>query len=563
LALTHASVIMEDAVSNRSLQWRELELGTDAWRANRSGRLQLITRLVSPDAALAGKLNVSARYHFGDTLANGMLSAARVHYAGDVGAMSVGLIKSADLSLDIGSANWQANGWTLSDAQLAGSGKLNEQSLNLAASLPNANWDGTLQARAASGQLRFAGTTTQGIGGSEGELILNLKELVSAGKNTSTARIDGRWKIHASDRSNEGELRAQFQHDAKTGQFSLDNIAGTLSLTHPLLNAANAHARLQGSARWRPDAPADTPRADLNLAATFGNDAVNATASFTSGGAAATPLITARLDSTHFDIDRLLTADAYVIDFPSSEALRGWALGCIIQGENIKLGGVSMSSVHIPVKVTDGKLSSAEHEIALYGGKLAGNLSYDSGKQDLALNETLRDIQLDALARDARIALPLTGLTNATLDVRSHGAELRAMPDKATGTLRLYAKNARWLGLDLPHSMLALHAGKAMINTAQSVTPLAEISAVFAVKGPSLDLGKFTARSDAIALTGSGNIQYVAGQMDVLLNARAGNDKALTELRGQRMSLRARGHLTRPQLYAEVPGGTHNSAVAH
>jgi len=117
--------------------------------------------------------------------------------------------------------------------------------------------------------------------------------------------------------------------------------------------------------------------------------------------------------------------------------------------------------------------------------------------------------------------------------------------------------------VDLPYSMLALHAGKAASNSAKSATPLAEISAAFAVKGPTLEIDKLTARSEAVALTGNGNIQYMTGQMDVLLSARAGNDKSLSELRGQRMSLRAKGRLTHPQLLAEAASASHSAIVSH
>ncbi|MDB5887970.1 MAG: AsmA family protein [Rhodocyclales bacterium] len=544
LALGHASVVVEDAISGRSMQWRDLELGTDAWGANRGGRVQLISQLVSPAAGLEGKLSVSARYRFGETQASGTLSAAQLHYVGSIGAAI-----ATDITLGFGSIDWKNDKWDLADAHVRGSGKLGTQALELTAAVPEASWHEALQTRNASAQLNLLSTEKQG---AQGELHLVLQDLLPGGKNISSGRLEGGWQVQSGDRATQGQLRAQLRHDAQAKQIRLDMIAGDASFTHPALNSGNAHASLQGSAIWHLSAPVDTARGELDLDAAFGKDVLHAAASLATDSATATPVITARLDSKRFDVDRLLAAGPHPIELPVSEALHGWMLDGIVHATELRFAGMHMSSLNLPVKIGDGRLTLAGHEIGLYGGKLAGSISYDAEKQDLTIFETLREVQLDALAHDAQWSLPFDGLTNATLDVHSHGAELQAMPDTAKGVLRLYAKNARWLGVDLPRNVQALHAGKPATNSLQAATQLAELAVAFTVNGPQLVVDKLTAHSNALSLTGNGNIQYASRQMDLLLNTHLGNDKALADLRGKRMSLRVKGRLMQPQLAIEV-----------
>jgi len=549
LALSHASVVMEDAVSGRNLQWRELELGTDAWRARRGGRIQLISQVISPSAALQGKLSVSTRYRFGDTLASGMLTGTRLHYVGDISRL-----KAADITLGWGSAEWQKDEWKLADAQLAGSSKLNTQALEWTAALLSASWHDGLQAKSASARLKLLAADAASAGG---EVHLSLRELVPGEKGVGTAQIEGNWLLQATGRGTQGKLRAALRHDARAGQLSLANIAGDLALTHPALNAANAHALLQGRASWLWSASRDAPEAahaELDLNAAFGKDVLHVVASLATG--IATPVLTARVDSAHFDVDRLLAAGQHFPALPAVNDLQGWALDGVVHADNMKIGGMQLASVHVPVRIEEGELSLPEHEIRLYGGRLSGSLAYEPAEQKLTIFEALREVQLDALTRDMKTALPLTGLGNATLDVHGEGMQWKDMPEKAKGVLRFYAKNARWHGVDLPRSMLALHTGKTATGTAQSATPLSEVSAAFSIDGPTLVADKLTAHSDAVALTGSGNIQYASGQMDLLLNARlagsGGNDKAFVELRGKRMSLRAKGRIMQPQLRVDA-----------
>ncbi|MDB5801253.1 MAG: hypothetical protein JWL63_2192 [Rhodocyclales bacterium] len=545
LALSHASVVMEDAASGRSLQWRGLELGTDAWLANRGGRMQIVAQLVSPNSTLEGKLSVSARYHFGESLDNGMLSAAQIHYVG-----SIDTLNAADITLGLGTATWQADQWQLADMHVRASGMQGAQSLELTAALPAARWHGALQAGNASAQLTLRNTAEQGGSDMQGQLNLALQDIVPAGANTSIAWLEGSWQLQAGKQGTQGKLRGQLQHDAKARQLNLDKITGDFSLMHPALNATNARASLQGKARWALSPSPGAPRGEFNVDAAFGKDVLHVVTSI-AADRMDKPVITARIDSEHFDVDRLLSAGVPAVSLPASDWLHGKTVDAVLRATNVKFGGMQMTSVYVPVKIADDRLALAGHELDLYGGKLAGSASYDATKQELTLFETLREVQLDTLARDAKLDLPITGLTNATLDVRSQGAQVHAMPDKAKGVLRIYAKNARWQGVDLPRRMLALHGGKAVPGSGQQATPLTELSAAFRVEGPTLLVDRLAAHADGFGLTATGNMQYASRNMDLLLGVRIGNDKALAELRGKRMSLRVKGPLTGPQVSIE------------
>jgi len=291
--------------------------------------------------------------------------------------------------------------------------------------------------------------------------------------------------------------------------------------------------------------------AEVNADAIFGKDALHITAALSPRSTVVKPVVSARIESKHFNVDRLLAAGAQAVALPTADFLQGWTIDSTLHAEDVRLSGMHLSFIDMPMKIADDRLTLPGHVIDLYGGKLAGSITYDPARQDLTIFETLRDVQLDTLARDGKLNLPFAGKTNATLDVQSQGADLQAMPDKAKGVLRVYAKEGHWLGVDLPRSLLALREGKPGASGPQATTALAELSAAFAVNGPTLEADKLNARGDGFTLGGTGSIQYASRQMDLVLTTRVGNDKTLAALRGKRVSLRAKGPLMQPRISAE------------
>jgi AsmA protein len=547
LALSHANVVLDDPITGRSLQWRDLEFGTDALQAERGGRVHLIAQLVAPDAALIGKLRLSARYRFGDSLANGSLSGVQVHYVGDMAGL-----QATDISLGAATADWQADAWKLVDVQLGGHARRDSLAVEWRATLTNANWRERLQAAGISADLKLQHTELAGM--TSGEMHLTAPDIRPDGPNASMAQLDVSWELKSPGRSAYGKLRGRLQHDAKQGKLGLDNMSGELSLSHPALKGGNALASFKGQASWLLAPQAAATRGELDVTTTFGKDVAHAVASL-ANDASDTPRITARLDSKRFDLDRLLAIDLHALTLPTAAQLKGWSLDGLVHADKLRAGGMQIASLNVPVKLADGKLALPDHELNLYGGKLNGSLDYNAAKQELAVFEALREVQLDTFLYDTKIALPLSGLTNATLDVRSTGASLQAMPEQAAGALRLYAKNAHWIGRDVVRDMQALDDGKPAPDTAQAATPLSEIAAAFRIKGPLLLVDKLTARNEALALNGTGELRYTSGQMNLLLDAReTGNDKTLAGLRNRRMSLRAQGRLMLPQVRIEAPG---------
>lgn len=554
LALTHASIIISDALSGRELQWRELDLGTDAWRANRAGRVRLISQVVSSQPTIAGKLSLSARYHLGETMANGVLSALQLHYVGDIG-----LLTATDATLGLGSLDWRDKTWSAEDAQFAGSASFKKRAMEWSAAMLSVGWHEGLQGKSASARLALKENVPTSANAGRvtgGELRLNLQDIKAENANISSAALDADWQLSAGKAAAQGKLHAQLRHDSKAERLSLERIAGDASLVHPAVNAT-ARATLRGNADWMFASMPTAPRGALNLDASFGNDTLHATISYAAGDGTTQPNIIARLQTQHFDLDRLLTISS--LSLPTSEALQGWTCDSVLDAKNLKFDGMLLSSAHVPLQIADGALSLPDHDIALYGGSLAGSLDYAPAQKSLDIHEAMREVQLADLLRDTRRASPLTGLINATLDARSQGSDLASLPDKATGALRLYAKGVHWQGVDLVHSMLSLNAGKAAASSAEQATPLRELSAAFKIDGPELSVDKLIAHSDALALVGTGTIQYASAKVDLHLAVRPANNPALSALRGKRMNLHIVGPLMQPgvALDAQTAAASH------
>ncbi|HSD37117.1 MAG TPA: AsmA family protein [Rhodocyclaceae bacterium] len=551
LALDHASVVLDDAISGRSQEWRELEFNTDAVQFERGGRMRLVAQLVAPDATLAGKLRLSARYRFGNTLTSGRLSGAQLHYVGDIGGL-----QAVDITLNAGTADWQGEAWQFAELQLGGRARHDTLAVDWSATLASANWRERLQANGISATLALQRGDLTGL--TAGELRLTAPDLQPDGEGVSVAQIDGSWDFKSPGHSAFGKLRARLQHDAKLQKLDFEDLSGELSISHPSLRGGNVQASFKGQADWLLTPQAATKRGALDVTARFGKDLVHTAASLANDATA--PHITARVDSKRFDLDRVLSIDLHALTLPTADQLKGWSLDGLVHADNFKAAGMQMASLNMPVKLADGALTLPDHEVRMYGGSLNGSLGYNAIKQELVGLEVLREVQLDTLLYDTKISLPLSGITNATLDVRSTGAQLQAMPERATGALRLYASNAHWVGRDLTHDMLALDAGKPAAGIAQAATALSEVAAAFKIKGPLLVVDKLTARNEALALSGTGELHYASGQMNLLLDTRVtGNDKTLAGLRNRRMSLRAQGRLMLPHIQLEAQ----SDATAH
>lgn len=529
LAMRHGVIVLDDA-THGSVQLRDTEFGCDAIGARRGGRVQMSAQLVTDDERGSGRVALAGRYRFGESIWTGSLAGLQLLAKGqnlDATAQLIELGWQSDalqvqglsvktevtqaaarrtLNLIVPQASYHA-GWSAPNAELTWSGHGGEQG----------------SAQDWQAQLRFANFKPDGTG------------------QGSTARLEGSFSAQARDMQVALKLQSSGLHlDHESDAWSLDGLKAELQLMHPLLlreTSFKLGGRMGGTWETRDDAPRLTTDLDIGIA----QESVHvATSVDTDDGLD----VTARIDTKQLDLDALLAPAAFAL--PPTRWLKGWSLDAHVHADALRVHGAQLQSFDVPLKLEEGRLQSTSHAAQLYGGRLNGSLDYDSTTKKLVLQEALREVRLGELLHDTHATLPAEGLTNATLEMESELDEHDAITPGAKGVLRVYAKDARWRGIDL--AVALLDEKEAM--RVDAATSFAEFSAAFNLRGDALGIERMSAHGPALSLTGTGSLQYVDGVQDLALLIKPGNDKRFASLHGKNAAFHLGGRWNAPELRA-------------
>jgi uncharacterized protein involved in outer membrane biogenesis len=502
LHLQEASLSLADVGSGHTLSLQHLTLKAGALQSNHSGRLLLNAELLPSSPPLpAGQLQLESRYAFGEDFASGKLQDLRLSYSETKGSAQD---KASTGSLQIPALQWRDGHWQA-------------PSLHLNASLAR-----------------------------QGEANLDLSELgddangISAGVEAAL-----RWRSSA-QQGIQTKLQGRLLYQPRDKLLTLEHGSGSLALQHPAINGGGLNAQLQTQAQWR-------------LAADEGEERLNSSTQIDFGAPGSlqlktrvlkrkTPTISAQLGSLQLDVDALLKRDMLASLLSDAKSLPDLNLDAQLQVTQLHLGGLHLSSVVVPLKLAAGKLSLPDHALQAYGGRLNGSLSWDSKSGELQSYEALREVQLSDLARDGGFTLPLAGIGNATLDIRSRGDQLSSLREQASGVLRVYVRDARWRGFDLERVLPTLQAGQMLAARAEQNTPLGEITGSFKVAEGALQVERLSTHSEGVDMSLQGKIQLRDGQLDLSAKLRPGGNKQLAALPAQKLALQLSGRLPQASL---------------
>ncbi|GAA5165482.1 AsmA family protein [Viridibacterium curvum] len=530
LVLRQADVTLDDLPTSRQAQWRKLELRADALRAGQGGRLQLDSQVIAGQpsrSALEGRLTLAANYRFDEGLEGGALTQGRASFSG-----RTDWVREARLEAGFDAFEWQADGWQVRQVRLQGNTGATESDLRLNANLPAARWRDGLNAallevavqRGEQGALRLEFAQLQSIAGDndrvKGSLSAELRQIAK----TDKAGKDEALQIGA-------QGRAAVTFNLREGSLTVADFNGRLDAKHPALHPAFGTQLLRGEVRLASDA--DAPLLDLRGEMSGSAGALQFETSLTRGRVNS---LRSKLSGERFDLDSMVMPARWRDWLPAADQLKGWSLDGELRLGKLKLAGLQLESVVVPVQQADGKVELGEFSATLYGGRHAGRWRWDAAAQRYDTSQTLRGVALDALKRDSGLQLPLGGLTNATLEASGRTGTWPEPCRSAEGVLRIYSRDTRWLGADMPRSMLDLSPGQQRAARNET-TPLDEISAALRFEQGSLQVERLSARSTQLSLTGSGRVAC-SGASELSLLARAGSDKSMSSLKGQLMNLR-------------------------
>ena len=563
-------------VSNAQLGWRDEKAG---WALDLSG-LDLSTgRLAN---AAEGKLDLAARVTAGTPKSNADIKlSGRYRYDLDQKLFGIGTldarvngelagIKGLELALSAGTLQAQpAKGEiALEGVSLSAKGKEGTDSFDVKIEAPKL----AVAADKASGAAVTAVLKLSGARRSV-DARLNLSGVEGGREALRIARLALDLDAKQGETAVKGALHSALAADLSALTFELPGIAGEIVIANPLMPMKSVKLPITATLR------ADLARqqAAAGLATQFDESRI------------AAKINVSRFSPLAFgfdlDIDRL-NADKYFPPKPASaggnkaeqaidfSALKGLNANGTVRIGQLQVANVKAGNVRMEIKAGNDKLEVAPHSASLYDGSLAGALSVNAGNHRVALKQTLTNISINPLMKDALDKDLLEGRGNVALDVTTGGATVAAMKKGLGGSASVQLKDGAIKGINLAQSF---RETKALLSGRQDAvqeakktdrTDFSELSASFRIAGGVAHNEDLSVKSPFLRLGGAGDINIGEGSLSYLAKASVVNTsggqgaKELDHLKGLSVPVRVSGPFDKLSYKIEFAGLATEAAKA-
>ncbi|MCC6210124.1 MAG: AsmA family protein, partial [Burkholderiales bacterium] len=183
---------------------------------------------------------------------------------------------------------------------------------------------------------------------------------------------------------------------------------------------------------------------------------------------------------------------------------------------------VKLQNVKADIKLAGGKLEVSPHSAGLYGGTLAGALTADANGNRIAVKESVQNVSVGPLLRDAAQKDVLEGRGNLALDVQGAGATVTALKKTLGGTARVDIRDGAIKGVNLAEKMRNV---KGMVGMKpqkpdpSQKTDFSEMSASFKIANGVARNDDLKGASPFFRLGGAGNLDVGNNLIDYLAKA--------------------------------------------
>ncbi|MFH1815855.1 MAG: AsmA family protein [Pseudomonadota bacterium] len=340
------------------------------------------------------------------------------------------------------------------------------------------------------------------------------------------------------------------QLDGPSGELSA--LDGSIDIAYPSLPMKSVKLPVKGSARA--DLKAQTAALDLDTQLDDSHILLKLAATRLQ------PLaLTFDVDIDQLDLDRYRPpaaagpAAGNPDDTPVDlSALRGINASGSVRIGALQLAGVKMTKMTLNVKAANGKLEVSPYSAALYQGAASGALSLNADGNRIALKQTLSDVDVHPLIRDAAGKDLLEGRGTVMLDVATAGTTVGALKRALGGSASLKLRDGAIRGINLAKSLREAKAklgGGATVQQASATekTDFSALSASFRIDDGIARNSDLTASSPFLRLAGAGTVNLPDESVDYLARvtlaatSKGQDGRAADELRGVTVPVRLYG----------------------
>lgn len=191
----------------------------------------------------------------------------------------------------------------------------------------------------------------------------------------------------------------------------------------------------------------------------------------------------------------------------------------------LQVQGLRLSELKAQLRAAGGRADLAPHSAKLYEGTLAGALSLDASGNRIALKETLNNVAIGPLVKDAAGRDAVEGRGNIALDVTAAGATVNAMKKALGGTARIALRDGAVKGINLTEALRKTRAAfgsksaqQQPSDTAQR-TDFSEMTASFAIKNGVAHNEDLDVKAPLLRIGGAGDIDIGNSRLNYVAKA--------------------------------------------
>jgi AsmA protein len=189
----------------------------------------------------------------------------------------------------------------------------------------------------------------------------------------------------------------------------------------------------------------------------------------------------------------------------------------------LQVKGLKLANLKAEIKAANGRLDVGPHSANLYEGALTGALSVQANGNRIALKESLTNVSVGPLLRDAAQQDRLEGRGNVALDVGGAGATVNTLKKSLDGTAKVNLKDGAIKGIDIGALLNKVKSlgGKPDEGSANSKdeTKFTELNATFTIKNGVAHNQDFEAKAPLFRIAGAGDIDIGNSSLDYTVKA--------------------------------------------
>jgi AsmA protein len=175
----------------------------------------------------------------------------------------------------------------------------------------------------------------------------------------------------------------------------------------------------------------------------------------------------------------------------------------------LQVKGLKLAKLKAEVKAANGRLDSP-HSANLYDGTVNGAVGLNAEGNHVAVKETMSNVSVGPLLRDAAQQDRLEGRGNVNLDVTGAGATVNTLKRSLGGSAKVNLRDGAIKGIDLAAIINKVKSlgGKSEEGSAnsQDQTKFTELNATFAIKNGVAHNQDLDLKAPLIRVTGAGDI---------------------------------------------------------